>query len=45
MKIMKAKHKLRQQKYASHVLGLQRQNLIGLMAKLACVSLLRSKDV
>ena len=30
-------------KICCHVLGLQRQNLIGLLAKLACVLLLRSK--
>ena len=44
MKIMKAKQTTTA-KICRHVLGLQRQNLIGLMAKLACVSLLRSKDV
>ena len=30
-------------KICYHVLGSQRQNLIGLLAKLACVLLLRSK--
>ena len=30
-------------KICCHVLGLQRQNMIGLLAKLVCVLLLRSK--
>ena len=42
MKIMTAKPKLRRQKLR-HVSGLRRQNLIGLLVKLACVSLLTSK--
>ena len=44
MKMMMAKHKTMMAKICCHVLGLWRQNLIGLLTKLSCVSLLRSKE-
>ena len=42
MKIMMAKQTM-MAKICCPVLGLQRQKLIGLLAKLVCISLLRSK--